>query len=474
MHVGGDERADEPLQETALHETSSSEPAPSSPPPLPATSATEPAFTAPANVSTAPPRRPRAPPAHGAASAASSPPVEGAAERNGVGFTSVIRHLSLRGWLRWIYTNGSDAAIRVRTRAGGSGNIWCSAGSIVDADWGQLTAERALHEMLQLSSGAVTIDFDPVDRPHRIVRPMHELLRAPMAGPGRVSDVAQLEAALAASPPGTPVEQPFRNSLFAARAEEGHGSHATPLRGWPAAHRLRAEYFGGGVLLAALVLAAFAFGRLRGAPEGEQARAPEPERAQHTKSLLPPPSLPRAPAAAPGVTPTPRELPVISFAALESEPANTEIWLDQALAGVGRLELAPMPDGAMHELRFVAPGYETRSLYFVGAPPAGRVLLERTVARVPVSHAIGGSQPDPAANEPVELAAASDEGSAERAPAKGVPHRRASPAAPSPPARARERGPSDDSPSVAKATQAKTSPQVQVIEARTPRVQVLE
>jgi hypothetical protein len=413
--------------------------------------------------------------AHGAPSAASSPPAEGPAERNGLGFTSVIRHLSLRGWLRWIYTNGSDAAIRVRTRAGGSGNIWCSAGSIVDADWGQLTAEQALQEMLQLSCGAVTIDFDPVDRPHRIVRPMHELLRAPVPGPGHVSDLAQLEAALAASPPGTPVNQPFVNSLFAPRREEEQGAHASSLRGSPAARRMaRAEYFAGGVLLAALVLAAFAFGRLRGAPQGEQARAPEPERAQHTKSLLPPPSLPRASPAAASVTPTPRELPVISFAALEIEPANTEIWLDQALVGVGRLELAPMPDGAMHELRFVAPGYETRSLYFVGAPPAGRVLLERSVARVPSSHANEGSKPEPSADESAELVAAPDDGSAERAPAKSMPHRRASAAAPPAPARARERAPSDDSPSAPKATQAKTSPQVQIIEARTPRVQVLD
>src|SRR5689334_22557981 len=50
----------------------------------------------------------------------------GNAQPRAAGFTSVIRHLSLYGWLRWIHSSRSDATLRVRTE-NGSGTIWCSA-----------------------------------------------------------------------------------------------------------------------------------------------------------------------------------------------------------------------------------------------------------------------------------------------------------------------------------------------------------
>jgi hypothetical protein len=426
-----------------------------------------------ADASKVPTVRPPPFPSRSAPSAPPSQPADSAVERVGSGFTSVIRHLSLRGWLHWIYSNGSDAMLRVRTRDGGNGSIWCRAGKIVDADWGNLTPEAALQEMLRLSSGSVTIDFDPVDRPSRMDSPMHELLDVTGGDVGRVSDLAQLEAALAASSRGAG-RGGARPGSPSWRPPNEQGAPPSSRRSWWSRCRLsRRQYLASTALLAALVLA-FAFGRHRGSSGNELASAPEPERAQQTKSLLPPPSLQKWQPASPSGTPTARALPVIPFVVLEIEPANAEIWLDQARAGVGRLEIAPIPDGAMHELRFVAAGYQTRSLYFVGAPPAGRVLLERAAERAPGANAVEGARAEAPAGDAEEApSAAAPEGvEAERAAVRSVPHRR--PAASAAPLRARDWAPPDEPPPAAKAVPVKPSPQIQVIEARTPRVQVLD
>jgi uncharacterized protein DUF4388 len=444
--------------------------APSSSSPLPDASATAKALPEASDVSKAPTLRPPPLPSRPVHGTASSPPAE-AVERVGSGFTSVIRHLSLRGWLQWIHANGSDAMLRVRTRDGGNGNIWCRAGQIVDAEWGQLTPEAALHEILRLSSGSVTIDFDPVERASRMSTPMHELLHVGGGEEPRVSELAQLEAALAASSRGRARDAAGRTSSFSRPGGEPSAAHASARSWWPwARHPSRGEYLAGGVLVAALVLA-FAFGRQRGSTAGELAGAPDRDRAQQTKSLLPPPSLAKGPAA-PGVSAAPRALPVIPFVVLEIEPANAEIWLDQARAGVGRLEIAPIPDGAMHELRFLAAGYQPRSLYFVGAPPAGRVVLERAADRTPVTAVDDGSKLAPSANAVPEVPTSPEGLDEGHATVKNVPRRRAP--APAPPLRARDWDAPDDSPSAAKAAPVKASPQIQVIEARTPRVQVLD
>jgi len=435
---------------------------PISPPPLPPTSASENAATASTDALRAPTLRPPAAPAQ-PPRASASPPAASHPEGGGLGFTSVIRHLSLRGWLRWIYSSRSDAALRVRTREGGTGNIWCHAGEIVDADWGPLLGETALHEMLGLSTGAVTIDFDPVERPRRILRPMRELLYALGPDSTSIGELARAEVTLPDSASGASRDTPVRGSLFTPLAAPVlHARQAAAPR-----RVSRAEYVCGGLLLAALVLVAFAFGRLRGSSEDQQLSALEPERAQQTKSgLLPPPAPGKPQAVIPSVVTTPRELPVIPFATLEVEPANGEIWLDQALVGLGRLELAPIPDGALHELRFVSAGYETRSLYFVGTPPSGRVLLERA-AQSPAQD----DEQSGLAREPAEAAAASGEGGGPHLAAKSAPRHRLPVAAP--PVKGRERSP-EATPSGAKAAQGKVTPQIQLIETHAPRVQVLD
>jgi len=446
-------------------EKAEGERAPSLQPPQGITPPTESASAPLADVSKAPTMRPPAlspvplraasnPPSGGASGG-------GAAAQRGLGFTSVIRHLSLAGWLRWIHSNRSDAELRVRTPNGGSGSIWCSAGKIVDAEWGALTGEEALIAMLRLASGSVTIDFDGVERPHRIVRPTHELLRVVEGRPSRVSDLTPARATPAPSPTGTARDQPFRNSFSLSLPLE-EGPHANSQRSRSELRPSRGVYFAGGLLLAAVVLAAFSFGRIRASSEGELAKLPEPERAQQiTSGLLPPASPPRAQPEAFPTTPARRDLPVIPFAAIEVEPAQAEIWLDQALVGHGRLELAPIPDGAMHELRFVAAGHETRSLFFLDAPPAGRVILER-------ASEYRSSKADTSAHEAAEVVSPRNDGAEEREPARNVRRRRAPP----PPAEAAQ-PPVEHAPPVA-STPVKKPMQIKLIEAHTPRVQVLD
>jgi len=443
--------------------TGTAERGPSAPPPLPPTPDSESPALASVDAEPAATLQPPAAPTPSTPRASTSPPADGPAESGGLGFTSVIRHLSLRGWLRWIYSSRSDAALRVRTREGGSGNIWCRAGEIVDADWGSLLGEAALQEMLHLATGAVTIDFDPVDRPRRILRPMRELLYALAADSTSLSALARTETTLPA-PSGTPQDQPLRKALFGPRALPANARGAAAQPAWVG----RGEYVTGGLLLAALVLVAFAFGRLRGSSEDQQLTTLGPERAQQARSELLPPPVPGQPqAVAPGVDPATRELPLIPFVVLEIEPKNGEIWLDQTLVGVGRLELAPIPDSALHELRFVAAGYETRSLYFVGTPPSGRVLLERAVQHAAQPRTLDEGRSEPATDEPGDALA--DDG--QHLAARNASRRRAPAVAPS--MKSKDRA-AETTPSSARAAQAKASPQIQLIEPHTPRVQVLE
>jgi hypothetical protein len=458
------------------------------PPPLPdaATSGSDAAGAVPADASAAPTIRPPpmmpaeagtppvsaesiAPAPPSAASAFAAPP--DSSERVSMGFTSVIRHLSLRGWLRWIHSNRSDATLRVRTREGGSGRIWCNAGKIVDAEWGGLGGEEAMREMLSLSSGAVTIDFDRVDRPRRISRAMHELLHVDAIGHGRASDIEHAEAALAASVAGGVRSEPFRNSLFVPLSGSPSAVHTGLLGARTDPRRIsRGEYLAGVFLLAALAIAAFAFGRMRAASNAAALAEAEAMQTEQTKAGLLPPHAAQQPAETQTITPKPLDLPLIPFVAIEVDPPRAEVWLDQELIGLGRVQLAAIRDGMMHELRFMAPGHETKRLFFRDTPPAGRVILERVAPPSSITQAVEDAAGDTTESESealVDDARASGsvkEHQAEREMAKRAPRRRAPPPRATPPSE----------PPPAKSTQAKKSPQIQLIEVQTPRVQVLE
>lgn len=471
------------------------QPSTSYPPPLPDVDAPAPAdelHAAPrADASTAPTIRP---PASALTEAASAPPapspapsapapastspaahaMTSASERNdSLGFTSVIRHLSLRSWLRWIHSNRSDATLRVRTRDGRNGRIWCNAGVLIDAEWGRFGAEEAVREMLSLSSGAVTIDFDPIDRPRRITRSTQELLRLPEGSHGRFTDMAHAEAALAASAAGGVRSEPFRSTLFLPSSAPASAHPVSSLRPRRDPRRIsRGEYLAGMLLLAALAVAAFSFGRMRAASqEVELAEALALQTEQTKSGLLPPPPPQQATPEGAASTPKPLDLPLIPFVAIEVEPPRAEIWLDQELIGLGRIQLAAIQDGKLHELRFMAPGHETKSLFFRDAPPAGRVRLA-PIPDAPIVAEATQEETSEATNEALTKGAAPTAEIArdgERESSRRVMRRRAPPPPP------RERPAAEPAPQpAAKSVQPRKSPQVQLIEVHTPRVQVLD
>jgi len=156
---------------------------------------------------------------------------------------------------------------------------------------------------------------------------------------------------------------------------------------------------------------------------------------------------------------------------IEVDPPRAEIWLDQELIGLGRIQLGAIPDGTLHELRFMAPGYSPKSLFFRDTPPEGRVILER-LADAPViaeasMEATSEARETPTVEGGTRGAETAREG--ERESSRRALRRRA----PSPPARERPAA-EPAPPPAAKSVQAQKSPQVQLIEVHTPRVQVLD
>lgn len=406
----------------------------------------------------------------------------------GEGFTSTVRDLSLAGWLRWIHANHSDATLHVRAtgapsseaggaRDGASGTIWCSCGKIVDAQSGELDPDDAVRALLALPSAVLAIDFERVERVQRVSTPTAELLS--------LGERPSLSAAILDSPRGgRPRRAAFPGSLFTLLGS-GAGSRAASLRAG-ARRWLANEYLVGGSMLAALVLGAYAIGRIVASSEASASRAPEPPRTEQATSALEPPPAPVLAAPAPARrSAEPEALEIIPFSSIEVEPPRAEIWLDGALVGVGRVQLGALRDGKLHELRFVAPNHERKVLFFRDVPPAGRVVLtrapEQAVAAESPPQASGADglgasvamAPSAHGEQPAHAEGAQNGDNApERAREVARPRPRRRVAAPAPPlARAR---PAEEAAPPQPAAQVEKSPHVQVIEVQTPRVQVLD
>ena len=93
-----------------------------------------------------------------------------------------------------------------------------------------------------------------------------------------------------------------------------------------------------------------------------------------------------APTTAPGRSPSPIVVPVparpASFrVAVDVEPPEAEITLDDEPPVQGRLDLELARDGRHHRLVVSAPGYRTRDVTFVDAPPPPRIALSRLWGR---------------------------------------------------------------------------------------------
>jgi hypothetical protein len=210
----------------------------------------------------------------------------------------------------------------------------------------------------------------------------------------------------------------------------------------------------GGYALAVLAAAAFVLGRMRASSvlQTSSARQHVPEPAVSESPVMPPEPVKveaetQAEAVAEPLAPQRRELALIPFVAIEVEPAHAEIWLDRKIAGKGGVQLAAINDGMLHELRFVAPEHETKTIVFRNTPPAGRVILQRSARK------------EAAAPKATPRTTRND------APAS-------SPAvAALPPTRARA---SVSDPAADASAVSNKAPRVQLIEVRTPRVEVLD
>jgi formylglycine-generating enzyme required for sulfatase activity len=90
-------------------------------------------------------------------------------------FSGELGALDVADLVQTIQLGRKDARITI-SHAGGHGYIWCCAGEIVDAEFGQLTAEPALFRLLSLEQGSVVADFGAFERPRRISTGTPQLL----------------------------------------------------------------------------------------------------------------------------------------------------------------------------------------------------------------------------------------------------------------------------------------------------------
>jgi formylglycine-generating enzyme required for sulfatase activity/transposase-like protein len=90
-------------------------------------------------------------------------------------FSGELGALDVADLVQTIQLGRKDARITI-SHAGGHGYIWCSGGEIVDAEFGQLTAEPALFRLLSLEQGSVVADFGAFERGRRISTGTPQLL----------------------------------------------------------------------------------------------------------------------------------------------------------------------------------------------------------------------------------------------------------------------------------------------------------
>jgi hypothetical protein len=269
-----------------------------------------------------------------------------------------------------------------------------------------------------------------------------------------------------------PVESPASGSTAAASTAAASTRSPPAFLGWQ--RSVRSEYAKAVIAIAALAVAAFVLGRLGAS------RLPAPSSARPSVPLQPAsgaavthPGLakleaePRAVAAQPGAH------AAIPFVQVAVEPPHGEIWLDQTVAGVGSVQLGAIDDGSLHELRFMAPGYETTTLFFRNTPPPGRVVLRR-MARHAAADSAPAARSDTARSE-VPTTHRRDPPSVDRVTrrvdAEVEPSNAVAPVAAQPAPRARPSA--GDAPSDASAAP-QLLPRVKLIEVHIPRVEVLD
>ncbi|HKO92027.1 MAG TPA: DUF4388 domain-containing protein, partial [Polyangiaceae bacterium] len=78
-------------------------------------------------------------------------------------FTGTLQDLSVPDLIQSLQIAGKSGVIVV-THEGLESRVWCAAGSVIDADSGQLGGEAALYRILSFEQGRVTAELRPVVR----------------------------------------------------------------------------------------------------------------------------------------------------------------------------------------------------------------------------------------------------------------------------------------------------------------------
>jgi hypothetical protein len=252
-----------------------------------------------------------------------------------------------------------DAVVLVQVDDDQEAGLWCVGGNIVDAQFGLVAGDEAVHRILDLQTGNFSVAFGRVDRPRTVMATTDALLLEV------VHRKEQRPSMIPSEPIAPHLPREYR-PLAMEHDSTTYRPHAATFRPAPetrGVHQL--------VAVAALVAAGIMTWHLLGpGPRGDKA-------ASHSETN-------NSGAAGLGLrVAAPSDL----FIDLEVDPDRTAIWLDGERAGMGRLRRRIAHDGRMHELRLEAPGYVTQSLSFREEAPSRLVHLDaiRAVADSTVS-----------------------------------------------------------------------------------------
>jgi uncharacterized protein DUF4388 len=398
--------------------------------------------------------------------------------------TLLIERALLRDQLLRIDFTQCDAIVTIESDQG-HGRVWCVAGNVIDAEWQRsdahttLRAEEAVLQILTLREGDVSVAFVPVNRPRLIALSTRELLGRALRRTTRPipAPFAELEST-GVRPSVQPAQ---RTTLFYRPESSGVFPNALPRASALASKVSLNTYLAGGAALVALAITALGIRQLASSSLDEA----EISEQVHVGEL--------------------KAGPAAEAVEIDVVPSSAEVWLDSKHIGTGRITQLPIRDGLVHQLRFVAPGYAPRSLFFRDTPAPGTVTLERTAASdasLKKAAAVASEPLEPRPSATPALPRPSQDApsptfAVQRTETGGAKHAEGLTSAQDvdvSESRRADRGPVDRSPEPkasearrhaapaqrpAPAPQSKPSPesvkpQVQVIEVRTPRVQVID
>lgn len=356
-------------------------------------------------------------------------------------YTGTLDDIPIADLIQTFQMGGKGGVITI-TRDGQHSQIWCDKGEIIDAESGPLRGEAAIYRILNFERGQVLADFHSEPRERTIDLPGSMLLleaaRRKDEGARLLADIGDLGRSYGRA----------AGAVAASRAERD------VLAGCDGARTLREVLDGSehGELETLTAIASLVERRQLLPHDAALALASAPMTTAITKdtphngvSFLPlvasqraePPPRRRSPVAflaagmavgaviwllastfpraAPPVAKLP-EAPATGAAqpalpssfAIDSsvEPSHAELWLDDAPAGVGRLQRALPRDGRPHSLRVLADGHAPTTLLFVDAPPPAHIVLEKLDTPATGTALAPGASPHPSA--PPASANASD------------------------------------------------------------------